>query len=719
MVNMWIVRANEDELFEVFKKSNCVSIGLEVPDLSDKTKEDIKLILSDQYSDSNDNNLGNNPKQVNKFVNEFEIGDYVISNNSENDKYLVGRITSNYYFSNQLSEEYGITNDSYCHFRDVEWIGETEYSNLKRNTQRNLNSPMSIFKLNKSNGNDLLSKMNWDKIEWVNFYMELANKFLEFKDNRKILIEKVKTIYSELGMELPTLEQDENENSIEPYDIDPFTIFALFNKKISAEKRIAFVNQFKKEFSIVTNAPNTFHGISIVNNLRATFYYFTGNRGEEDIDNLWNLFEIALNFSKDKKDDFIEVYDKILNQQGIRWNISMALNWIRPYDFINLDANNRKILSSDEIFSDEFKEEVDSLKTQPKASQYLQICEECKNTVENSDKYENFPHLSHSAYILKLDEDSDENDEGIGDDFDVEENKNSNINQEYANYSPDDFLNEVYINEDDYSTLRDLLMTKKNIIVQGAPGVGKTFLAKRLAYSLIGQKDSTRVMMIQFHQSYSYEDFVMGYRPSDKGFKLKCGSFYNFCKNAEDSEEDFYFIIDEINRGNLSKIFGELFMLIEADKRGEKNRIQLTYKDELFYIPKNVYIIGLMNTADRSIAMIDYALRRRFAFFDLKPGFESEGFKEYQKTLENRNFDNLIDNMKELNQKIEEDESLGEGFKIGHSYLSNIDPEEDIDEKLRQIIEHELIPLLKEYWFDEPSKVKEGANILKRVFDNE
>ena len=716
---MWVVRANEDALLNVFKDSNCVAIGLDVPDLSNKTKEDIKLILSDKYSDSNEVSLGKNPNQVIKFVDSFEIGDYLIIT-VRDDNYLVGKIASDYYYSNKLSEETDIAYESYCHIRDIDWIGETKYSNLKESTRRNLRSPMSIFKLNSGNKNDILFKMNWDKIEWTDFYMELADKFLEYKDNRKILIDKIKKVFFDLEINLPTLEQDENEHSIDPYDIDPFTIFSLFNKGISAEKRISIVNQIKREFSIVANAPNTFHGISIVNNQRATFYYFTGKRGEADIDNLWNLFEIALNFSYNKKDDFIEVYDKIIDQLGVKWNISMALNWIRPYVFINLDANNRKILSSDKIFSDEFKDEIDSLKTQPKAIQYLKICEDCRNVVENSEKYGDFPHLSHIAYISKLNTESDENDEGIGDDVDVDENDENNSPKKYANYSPDDFLEEVYISEEDYSTLRDLLINKKNIIIQGAPGVGKTFMAKRLAYSLIGQKDSTRVMMIQFHQSYSYEDFVMGYRPSENGFKLKCGSFYIFCKDAnEHPENDYYFIIDEINRGNLSKIFGELFMLIEADKRGEKNRIKLMYKDELFFIPKNVYIIGLMNTADRSISIIDYALRRRFAFFDLKPGFESDGFKEYQETLENKTFDDFVDKMKELNQKIEDDESLGEEFKIGHSYLSNIEPEEDVEEKLWYIMKYELIPLLKEYWFDEPSKVKEGSNILRSVFGND
>lgn len=285
----------------------------------------------------------------------------------------------------------------------------------------------------------------------------------------------------------------------------------------------------------------------------------------------------------------------------------------------------------------------------------------------------------------------------------------------YPKYLPENFLEEVYITEEEYWTLRKLLFNKKNLIVQGAPGVGKTFMAKRLTYSIMEVKDADRVMMVQFHQSYSYEDFVMGYRPSKEGFELRDGSFYSFCKQAEeDSENDYFFIIDEINRGNLSKIFGELFMLIENDKRGEKNKIQLLYNDESFFIPKNVYIIGLMNTADRSLAMIDYALRRRFAFFDLKPGFDSDGFKDYQTKLDNNKFNELVKVMKELNQDIEEDESLGEGFRIGHSYLCNFKVE-DVDEKLKYTVDYELIPLLREYWFDEPEKVERWSEKLRSV----
>ena len=280
----------------------------------------------------------------------------------------------------------------------------------------------------------------------------------------------------------------------------------------------------------------------------------------------------------------------------------------------------------------------------------------------------------------------------------------------YPPYDAEQFLKEVYMDEDSYKTLVDLVRTKKNVILQGAPGVGKTYAAKRLAYSMIEAKDPNRVKMVQFHQSYSYEDFIMGFRPSEEGFELKRGVFYNFCKEAEiDSENEYFFIIDEINRGNLSKIFGELFMLIEADKRGVE--LQLLYSDEKFSVPSNVHIIGMMNTADRSLAMLDYALRRRFAFFEMKPGFDTEGFREYRKRLASEKFNRLISCVESLNTAIAEDESLGEGFYIGHSYFCNL--KAATDQALSRIVEYELIPLLKEYWFDEPAKVKDWSSKLR------
>ena len=218
-------------------------------------------------------------------------------------------------------------------------------------------------------------------------------------------------------------------------------------------------------------------------------------------------------------------------------------------------------------------------------------------------------------------------------------------------YTKEDFLDEVYMTEKRYENLVDALRNKKNIILQGAPGVGKTFAARRLAWSMMGEKDDNRIELVQFHQNYSYEDFMMGYKPVEDGFELKYGIFYRFCqKAANQPDKEFFFIIDEINRGNMSKIFGELLMLIEKDYRGIK--ATLAYNGLPFSVPKNLYIIGMMNTADRSLAMIDYALRRRFGFFEMEPGFDSEGFIRYLESLNNETLNELVSKVKDLNREI-------------------------------------------------------------------
>lgn len=280
-------------------------------------------------------------------------------------------------------------------------------------------------------------------------------------------------------------------------------------------------------------------------------------------------------------------------------------------------------------------------------------------------------------------------------------------------YKKDDFLKEVYMTEAKYDRLAAVLKKKKNIILQGAPGVGKTFAAKRLAYSMMGEVDDSRIEYIQFHQNYSYEDFMMGYKPVDDGFELKYGIFYRFCQKAENHlDKDYFFIIDEINRGNMSKIFGELLMLIEPDYRG--NKITLAYNGLSFSVPKNLHIIGMMNTADRSLAMIDYALRRRFSFFDMEPGFDSEGFIHYQNGFANDIFNSLVERVKELNREIMKDKSLGKGFCIGHSYFCNMD--DCSEEWLKDIVDFDILPMLSEYWFDDSTKLQHWENRLRGVF---
>jgi 5-methylcytosine-specific restriction protein B len=243
--------------------------------------------------------------------------------------------------------------------------------------------------------------------------------------------------------------------------------------------------------------------------------------------------------------------------------------------------------------------------------------------------------------------------------------------------------------------------------------VGKTFAAKRLAYMMMKEKDESRVCLVQFHQNYSYEDFVLGYKPSGETFELQRGIFYKFCITAANNpDKEFFFIIDEINRGNISKIFGELLMLIEKAYRGKP--VTMAYNGLLFSVPENLYIIGMMNTADRSLAMIDYALRRRFSFFEMEPGFDSEGFIRYQNALNNEVLNELVDKIKELNREIALDKTLGKGFCIGHSYFCGTD--ECTDDWLRSIVDYDILPMLNEYWFDDTNKLQRWTNILQGVF---
>lgn len=701
------------------------------------------------------------------------------------------------------------------------------------------------------------------RFQWTSFYMELASALLKYKNNRSELIGILKTIFSDAEMNFPFKEKGKEVYE----DICPFTVFGSFNKGITNANRIALLEQFAKQFSIKAAVPTEFDGIPVVMNLSAWFFAYKENRGEHDIDNLWELLEKAIAYSDeasaDNKNAFITAYDTVSKQKMIKWNITMGLYWVRPYTFINLDSKNRVFITDVDSMPHYFTTIFSDInKGIPDGTSYLFMCEQAKNALKQKEyEYHSFPELSYCAwknnqetpdepatnrvdsnvkeidywiyspgdnacmwdefynlgimgigwddvtdlkeftskeeikdYMKKVYDPSYSyknnahclwqfaNEIKIGDvifvkkgmhkiigkgvvtseyiydsaretykhirkvewtnkgewehpgqavmktltcispypDYvqrllslfaeDILEETSEQIEIKYPPYTKDDFLNKVYMDEDTYNTLTELLEAKYNVILQGAPGVGKTFAAKRLAYSIMGQKDTSRVAMVQFHQSYSYEDFIQGYRPSKDGFELVNGAFYKFCKEAEeDNERPYFFIIDEINRGNLSKILGELMMLIEKDKRGEK--IKLLYSNEWFTVPQNVRIIGMMNTADRSLALMDYALRRRFAFFDFAPAFSSEGFKNYLSEKDSPKLEKLIAAVESLNSTISTDESLGDGFRIGHSYFCTDD--EITDEWLKSVVEYEVIPLIKEYWFDEPTKVRDWSATLR------
>lgn len=556
------------------------------------------------------------------------------------------------------------------------------------------------------------------QFDWVDFYKEFAFKLVSYKEKRAELIQKVKAIYQMTGISMPTLDKDNNI-----MDIDPFTIFGLFNKGLKDENRIKILTAIAELFELSHDVPTSFDSIPVLNTQNATYYLFYADRGDSDIDDLWELFVTALAYSEnstsENKDHFSRYFDKVINRKNNgNAKITMGLYWIAPNSFLNLDSRNRWYIYESGKLPLELVYKLPRIHSKISASDYFSIVESLKNYLESpQSELKNFKELSFEAWkyseqVNKEEQAKKEVSESSAPRYDLPSEDTKESEKVDTSYTREDFLKEVFVSAEDYDRLATILRLKKNIILEGAPGVGKTFIADRLAYSLMGEKAIDRVKMVQFHQSYSYEDFIMGFRPSASGFELRKGPFYQFCKQAEgDESNDYFFIIDEINRGNLSKIFGELFMLIEMDKRGRD--LQLLYSDEQFSIPENLYIIGMMNTADRSLAMLDFALRRRFAFFELKPGFDSDGFKEYQSHLKNEKFDALINTVKYLNEIIASDESLGEGFCIGHSYFCNLIPNSIDQQVLSSIVEYELIPLLKEYWFDEPSLVREWSSNLR------
>lgn len=258
----------------------------------------------------------------------------------------------------------------------------------------------------------------------------------------------------------------------------------------------------------------------------------------------------------------------------------------------------------------------------------------------------------------------------------------------YEPYSKEQFLKEVYFDEKEYDELCSLILKRKNVILQGAPGVGKTYIAKKIAYSILGLKDEEKILPVQFHELYSTDEFMEGYRADDIGiYKYKRGCFKRICNKARNDPDNKYFvIIDEINRGNIAKIFGEAFALIEIDKRGKENYIELSCSRERFYVPNNIYIIGTMNTYDDNLAIKDYALRRRFCFYTIKPIFENENFKKFY--LQNPMLEKVVNGIIEINK------NLDDNVKIGHSYFCKPMDAEDIN----MTVKYNIIPYIKQYY---------------------
>ncbi|KXK15835.1 MAG: ATPase [Chloroflexi bacterium OLB14] len=524
---------------------------------------------------------------------------------------------------------------------------------------------------------------------WIPIYQELAKELVNWQTRQDELIAFLESLRKDGHVITSLTDKDKNGSRFLLKEIDPFTFFGVFNRGIGFEQRVNILAKVKQFFKLKSDLPDDFNGIPILNNIKSWFVTYQNARKKNDVTKLWKVF--ALSFSKNplRNKSFLKAFDEALKVKETNLNLTMGLFWINPHTFLNLDSTNCRHLK---------------IKIPAKginAKFYVQIIEQVSSLKKS------FPEISLEAWGYE-----NERSRMIAETKRAYKTQKAKTPYGIKNLISDGiFLSELEINE-----IIERLKTKKALILQGAAGVGKTFLAKKLAYALMQEIDSDRLEMVQFHQSYSYDDFVRGYRPDGNGsFALKNGVFYEFCQKAiNNPDQEFIFIIDEINRGNLSQIFGELLMLIESDKRGVDYSVPLLYHAKnkaKFYIPSNLYIIGLMNLADRSLAMVDYALRRRFAFVTLQPKYESEIFKHWllERKMKPELVNLIIKKLSTLNQKIKDDSLLGENYQIGHSFFC---PKGDdfsyLNENWYQsIIKTEIVPLLKEYWFDNPKKAEE------------
>lgn len=619
------------------------------------------------------------------------------------------------------------------------------------------------------------------RFEWSHFYEAFASALIEHKNNRIQLTEFVANLADEY--ELSYMSRKNLD------DICPFTVMGLFNRQVTDANRTKLADALARFLNIDIKAPGSFEGIPILNNMKSWFFAYEEERHESDIDNLWELFEVALSLadepSEEHRSKFEELYNKVSAQNGIGWNLSMGLFWIRPWSFPTLDTQSRTYFTSLG-----FKLGQSGSKGRCSATDYLKVQEDLETRFsEEKFPVHSFPEFSFKAWLtpakpqvksegwkalileriknLCLEKQSelftrqefqsrfleelralfpDNNTPDMTIDrqmqilrdehilgfvgkgqyewFGYEDEEQVDISKPriFEKYTALDIVDDgCFLSKDEISSIIKRLKDKKNLILQGPPGTGKTWLAKKLAMALIGEKRESNITAVQFHPNLSYEDFIRGWRPSGEGKLSLCdGPFLKVVEEAtENPNQTYIVVIEEINRGNPAQIFGEMLTLLEADKRTPTERLSLSYMrdgEEPIYIPENLYIIGTMNIADRSLALVDLALRRRFAFINLNPeiGDVWLNWVNREHGLDDAFLQVIKAKMFSLNQKISEDPKLGKQFQIGHSYVTpsrhnNID---EPSEWFKDIVETEIYPLLEEYWFDSPEDAINAKDAL-------
>ena len=497
----------------------------------------------------------------------------------------------------------------------------------------------------------------------------------------------------------------------------------IFNRSITVANRKVIAAQLANLLSVTEPVPDSFEGIPILNNQKSWFFGYARDRQPDDIDKLWEIFSAALTFSESddsaSRSSFSRAYDEASRIKGVGWNLTMGLYWIRPWVFPTLDSQSRRYIK------DHLDIDIDTHGHGGRCSadDYLNLMAVLDNCFhETSSPVHSFPELSLAAWNHEGIEDSHESQSPATHGLTETTAAIAEKSAEYQPYTVSSIIEDgCFLPRDKIESILGRLRAKKNLILQGPPGTGKSWLAKRLAFALTGCRDEKRIRAVQFHPNLSYEDFIRGWRPSGDGrLDLVDGPFLKMVRTAIDNPETRYIVvIEEINRGNPAQILGEMLTLLEADKRTPEEALALSYPrydSERVFIPDNLFVVGTMNIADRSLALVDLALRRRFAFVDLEPalGKPWKEWLQFRCGIEAEDISEIERRMTKLNDDIANDPGLGSQFRIGHSYVT---PPSGIRIEsartwFRQVVETEIRPLLDEYWFDAPGKAAQAEKHL-------
>ena len=569
------------------------------------------------------------------------------------------------------------------------------------------------------------------RFNWTRFYEAVADKLLSFRNRRDELVSGIHTIAEKVDcMSILSDQYQENTPGGPLKDICPFTVIGIFNRGITDVNRKTIASELAGLLGVSEPVPDSFSGIPVLNNQRTWFFGYSYRRQPDDIDTLWEVFTQAIAFAEsddvEVRSAFNAAYDKATQGWGVGWNLTMGLYWIRPWKFPTLDGRSQRYISK----KLNIQIGMNGPKGRCNATDYLAVLDTLEARFqEDAYPVHSFPELSLAAWFFKDSGTSARPNATDPDAQDDEADATSGAEVAAAPiepYSVDDILTDgCFIAREKLEKILERLRTKKNLILQGPPGTGKTWLAKRLAFALMGQRDDSKVRPVQFHPNLSYEDFVRGWRPVGEGkLTLVDGPFLEMMQvAARDPTSRYVVVIEEINRGNPAQIFGEMLTLLEVDKRTPNEALELSYKradGERVFIPDNLYVIGTMNIADRSLALVDLALRRRFAFIDLEPalGKPWHAWLQSQCGIDSEVLIEIEKRLSALNNEISADSSLGPQFRVGHSYVTPPFgvPISDAREWFRQVVNTEIGPLLDEYWFDALEKSQKARERLLAGF---